>query len=52
MKFDKFTDVCMTGVNAIPPVIQTFVNFSFCNLIFSAIFTGTKGTQGSETEPK
>ena len=29
-----FTDVCMTGVSIIPPVIQTSVNFSIFNLQF------------------
>ena len=35
MKFDKFTDVCMT--KGIPPVIQTSVKFSFFNLHFTYI---------------
>ena len=29
MKFDKFTDVCMTGGIRHTPVIQTSVNFPF-----------------------
>ena len=35
MKFDKFTDVCMTGGYVIPTVIQT----PFFNLHFSAGIT-------------
>ena len=38
MKFDKFTDVCMTGGIRHTPVIQTSVNVSFFNF-FSADIT-------------
>ena len=40
MKFDKFTDVCMSGGQyVIPPVLQTSVYFSFSTYIFSADIT-------------
>ena len=41
MKFDKFTDVFMTGGirHTVPPVIQTSVNFSFFNLPFLSYFS-------------
>ena len=39
MKFDKFTDICMTGGIRHAPVIQTSLNFSFFNLYFSADIT-------------
>ena len=48
MKFDKFTDVCMTGVYVIPPVIQTSVNFSF----FSADITPDMLKLGRVTKGK
>ena len=36
LKIEKFTDVCMTGVCIIPPVIHTSVIFQFSTHIFSA----------------
>ena len=42
MKFDKFTDICITGVYVIPPVIETSVNFYFSTYIFSADITPDK----------